>query len=50
MNTFNPYQRWRHAVYVGGVAVVGLLTAGVLLTMVGCLFAWFGANSGQAGY
>jgi len=50
MNPTNPYQRWRQAVYVGGAAVVGLLTATVLLTMLGLLVAWFGSNSGQSGY
>lgn len=43
----NPYERWRQAVWVAGVAVIMLLTLVILLAMVGLLLAWFGA--GQTG-
>jgi hypothetical protein len=51
MNPTNPYRRWRRTVYVAGAVTIVLLTALVLLSLLGCLLGWAGVHldSGHPG-
>jgi hypothetical protein len=47
MSTENgPYGRWRQIIFYGAAGAIGVMTLLVLLTMLGCLFGFFGAGFG----